>query len=127
MNSERLRWAIFTPSVLSSVDNPEAHLWRTIGSRLKQQGHEATFFEERNNPALRALLHKAGARGLLDFREQFPDILYRTFEARSGFELAEWLTRILSTVDIAVTQHGAPSELNAILGDFTRPYLQTFL
>jgi hypothetical protein len=126
MEAERLRWAIFTTSVLSTVDNPEAHLWRTVGALLKQQNHEATFFEERGNPALRALLQQSGGSALLQFRERFPDIQYRTLDPRAGYDLADWLTRTLSTVDIAVAQRGAPAELLAILSDFTRPYLQTF-
>ena len=127
MEAERLRWAIFTSSVVSSVDNPEAHLWRAIGLQLSQRGQHATFFEERGNPPIRALLRQSGARALLEFRERFPDIQYRTLDVRSGFDLAEWLMRTLSTIDIAVVQHDAPGELIAILGQFTRPYLQTFL
>ena len=127
MAAERLRWAIFASSVLSAVGNPEAHLWRTIGTVLTHQNNEATFFEERGNPALRALLQQSGGTALLQFRERFPEIQYRTLDRRTGYDLADWLTRTLSTVDIAVAQRDAPGELIAILSDFSRPYLQTFL
>ncbi|HVB65104.1 MAG TPA: hypothetical protein VNE17_10260 [Nitrolancea sp.] len=127
MDVERLRWAIFTSSVISTVGNPEAHLWRRIGALLRQQKHDATFFEERGNPALRALLQQSGGTALLQFRERFPDIQYRTLDPRTGYDLADWLTRTLSTVDIAVAQRGAPDELLAILSAFSRPYLQTFV
>jgi hypothetical protein len=127
MSGERLRWAIFTVSIISSVDNPGAHFWRAVGRRLQRRAHLATFFEPRGNPALHALLRSERSGGLTAFRERFPDLHYQTVEQRSGFMLAEWLTRTLSTVDIALVDRNASPELIAALSEFSRPFLQTFV
>jgi hypothetical protein len=127
MSGDRLRWAIFTVSIISSVDNPNAHLWRAFGRRLQQRENVATFFETRGNRAVKALLRRERSEGLNAFRERFPDIHYQTVEPRTGFALAEWLTRILSTVDIALVDRDASPELIAALSEFSRPFLQTFL
>lgn len=127
MSSERLRWAIFTVSIISSVDNPSAHVWRAVGRRLQQRENVATFFETRGNRALQALLQRERSEGLTAFRERFPDIHYQTVDQRSGFGLAEWLTRTLATVDVALVDRDASPELIATLSEFSRPFLQTFL
>ena len=123
----RLRWAIFTNSVVSAMENPDAHLWRTLGRLLKQGGHEATFFEPRGNDAVRALLQHAGSGALSDFRGRHPDIEYRTHEPRRGADLVEWMTRTLATADVALMTANASDDLIGWLGKLTRPHLQTFL
>ncbi len=122
----RLRWAIFTTSVVSAIDNPDALLWRALGTRLHQMGHQAIFYEPRGNEALRALLLRSGASALLQFRASFPDIEYRTFETRTGADLVEWMTRTLATADVALIQAGSSPDLVTWLGELTRPHLQTF-
>ncbi len=122
----RLRWAIFTASVLSTVDNPDAHLWRALGARLHSLDVEAVFYEPRGNQALRALLQRSGAGALTAFRAQFPDIEYRTLEPRHGADLVEWMTRILATADVAIIQSTATPDLINWLGKLTRRHLQTF-
>ena len=120
------RWAIFTTSVLSPVDNPDAYLWRALGTRLRQLGHEATFFEPRGNAALRALLQRSGSNALKDFRIQHPDIEYRTLEPKQGAEFVLWMTRILATTDVALIQSSTTADFIEWLGKLTRPHLQTF-
>lgn len=123
----RRRWAIFCGSVVSAVENPSAHLFRALGRALSQRGDEATFYEEQSNAAIRALLMREGARAFERFRSDFPEIVYRTADRRTGADLVEWLTRILATVDIAVVDVGAPPTLTAWVGRLTRPHLTTFL
>jgi hypothetical protein len=123
----RLRWAIFSSSVVSAIDNPDAYLLRALGRHLVARGHEATFFEERGNQAVRALLRRSGGRALADFRERYPDIDYRTVEPQSGVVLVEWLTRTLGTYDIALVQRDTPAEMAAWLSRMTRSHLQTYL
>lgn len=122
----RLRWAIFSTSVVSAIDNPDAYLWRALGTRLRQMGHEAIFFEPRGNDAVRALLHRSGSAALTEFRVRHADIEYRTFEPRTGADLVEWMTRTLATVDVAVIQASAAAELVKWLAKLTRPHLRTF-
>lgn len=123
----QLRWVIFTTSIISSVDNPEALLWRSLGGRLRRAGHQAVFFESRGNKAVRMLLQRDGSQALKEFRARFPDIEYRTYGPRHGANLVEWMTRILATVDVAVIQANVETELVRWLGELTRPHLQTFL
>ena len=123
----RLRWAIFTNSVVSTIDNPDAHLWRALGRLLRLNDQEATFFEPRANDAVRALLEREGSRALSDFRGQHPDIEYRTLEPRRGAELVEWMSRTLATADVALIQANASDDLIVWLGKLTRPHLQTFV
>jgi hypothetical protein len=118
---------IFTVSIISSIDNPSAHLWRAIGRRLHQRENVATFFETRGNRAVQALLRRERSEGFSAFRTRFPDIHYQTVDQLSGFALAEWLTRTLSTVDVALVDRDASPELIAALSEFSRPFLQTFL
>jgi hypothetical protein len=127
VSQNRLRWAIFSASVVSAVDNPDAYLLRALGRLLSEQGHEAIFFEERGNPAVRALLRRSGGRVLNDFRERHPWIDYRTVDPQSGVVLVEWLTRTLSTTDIALVQRDTPAEIARWVGRLTRPHLQTYL
>jgi hypothetical protein len=122
----RLRWAIFTASVVSAIDNPEAYLWRVLGSRLREIGHEAFFFEPRGNEPVRALLHRSGSRALKEFSFRHPDVEYRTLEPRKGADLVEWMTRTLATVDVAVIQSNVEPDLINWMGQLTRPHLQTF-
>lgn len=123
----RLRWIIFTASVLSTEDNPDAHLWRALGGRLSQLGHHATFYEQRGNAPLRALLQHSGSRALTEFRARHPEIAYRTHEQRRGADLVEWMTRTLATADVALAQATANPDLIGWLGKLTRPHLQTFM
>lgn len=127
MSDDQLRWVIFTVSIISSIDNPSAHLWRAIGRRLHQRENVATFFETRGNRAVQALLRRERSEGFSAFRTRFPDIHYQTVDQFSGFALAEWLTRTLSTVDVALVDRDASPELIAALSEFSRPFLQTFL
>jgi hypothetical protein len=127
MSVDRLRWAIFPRSIISSVENPAAHLWRAFERPLRRRGDTVTFFETRGNEALRAMLLRDRSSGLNAFRERFPEIHYQTVDQRSGVALAEWLTHTLSTIDIAVVDHDASPELIATLSAFSRPFLQTFL
>jgi len=123
----RLRWAIFTNSVVSAVENPDAHLWRALGRVLRRDRHEATFYEPRGNDAVRALLQRSGSGALSEFRGQHPDIEYRTLEPRRGAELVEWMTRTLATADVALVPVNASGEIINWLGKLTRPHLQTFV
>lgn len=123
--TERRRWAVFSRSIISAVGNPDAYLMRALGGFLANLGDEATFFEERANPALRAMLVEHGAAAMTAFRLRYPNLAYRTIDPRSGADLVEWLTRTLSTVDIAVVLHQAPAELTRWVGFLTRPHLVT--
>jgi hypothetical protein len=121
------RWVVFTPSIVSALDNPGAHLYRALGKHLVDDRFDATFFEQRANRWLHELLMTEGAAGLRAFREQFPDIEYRTYELRSGPELVEWLTRVLSTADVALVDRLVPEPIVKWVGQLTRYHLQTFL
>ena len=127
-DAPRERVAIFSASVISPIDNPDAYVGRALGRALVASGHDVTLFEERANPALRALLRRAGAGGIADFRQRYPELTYRTIDTpRSVAALVEWLTRTLATIDIAVVQRDTPAQLAAWVGRLTRGHLQTYL
>lgn len=121
------RWVVFTRSVISTVGNPDAHLFRAIGAALAGRGADVLFFEERANPALVALLRQQGSRGLDAFRARHPALRYRTVQPRTGHELVEWLGAVLATADVALVQHDVPPELVRAVGTLTRRHLQTYL
>lgn len=121
------RWAIFCGSIVSAIDNPDAYLLQALGRQLHEWAHPATFFEERANPAVRALLLRHGATALDAFQRANPEIVYRTEPPRVGADLVESLVRTLSTVDIALVAVGAPATVAAWVGRLTRPHLATFL
>lgn len=123
----RQRWAVFTRSTVSSLDNPDAYLARALARQLRRLGHEAYFYEERGNPALLALLRSGGVRALDAFRAEHPEVAYRTYEPRSGADLVEWLTRTLATVDIALVLAGTPAPVARWVGRLTRAHLRTYL
>lgn len=125
--SDPWRWVVFTRSVISTIGNPDAHLFRAVADALSGRGADAVFFEERANPAVVALLRQHGARGLDTFRAHHPALHYRTVQPRFGLELVEWLGGALATADVALVQHDAPAELVRAVGTLTRRHLQTFL
>lgn len=125
--SQHPRWAIFNQSIISDLGNPDAYLLRALGTHLAARGHEAIFFEERGNPALRSLLKISGARAIDDFRSEHPEIEYRTIDPRPSSLLAEWLIQALATFDLVLVQRDAPLDLVYWLGKFTRRHLQTYL
>jgi hypothetical protein len=112
---------------VSALDNPGAHLYRALGTHLAAGRFDVTFFEERANHWLRDLLLTEGAAGLRAFRDEFPEIEYRTYELRSGPDLVEWLTRVLSTADVALVDRLVPEPIVKWVGQLTRYHLQTFL
>lgn len=124
---EPRRWVIFTRSVISTVGNPDAHLFRALAAALARRGLDAVCVEERANPAVVALLQQQGARGVDAFRADHPALHYRTVPPRSGLELVEWLGGALATADVALVQHDAPADLVLAVGSLTRPHLQTYL
>lgn len=88
---------------------------------------EARFYEERVNPWLTSMLKSEGAQPLLSFRDKHPEVEYVTYDPRSGQELADWLSLVLATADIAVVDPRAPERIVRWVGELTRPHLQTFL
>jgi hypothetical protein len=113
--------------VLSDYENPPATLYRAMATRIRDIGDEARFYEERGNPWLRNLLTQRGAREFLEFQREHPAIDYVTFEPRTGQDLADWLTRVLATVDIVLVDPAAPRDIVRWIGELTRPNLHTFL
>jgi hypothetical protein len=123
----RRRWAFFPGSVLSDFENPPALLYREMARCIVDLGDEARFYEERGNPWLRNMLTQRGARGFLDFQHHHPAVDYVTFDPRTGADLADWLTRVLATVDIVLVDAVAPRDIARWVAELTRPHLQTFV
>jgi hypothetical protein len=123
----RRRWAFFPNSIVSAHENQGAHLYRAMAKQIAAIEDEARFYEERANPWLRNMLMSEGAASFLAFQEEYPEIDYTTYDPRTGADLADWLTRVLATVDIAVIDTSAPQDIMRWIGELTRPHLHTFL
>lgn len=123
----RRRWACFPGSVISDYENPAAHLYRAMARHIVGLQDEVRFYEERANPWLRKMLLNDGAEAFRTFQQRHSDVSYVTYELRTGAELADWINRVLATIDLVVVDRFAPPEIVRFAGELTRPRLQTFL
>src|SRR5262245_55221408 len=106
-----LRFVFFGRSIVSDWENPAAEISRALLRALNELGHETRFLEERGNQPTVALLRARGSAPLREFSEEFPDIVYRTYELPTGTERTIWIARELADVDAAVALSDAPPEL----------------
>lgn len=121
--SRPLRFVFFGRSIVSDWENPTAHASRALLRALNELGHETRFLEQRGNQPTVDLLRAKGAGPLRDFNEQFPDIVYRTYELPKGLERTVWLAREVGDVDSAVALDDAPAEVLAELARVPLPRL----
>lgn len=122
----RWRWVVFVRSILSTVENPSGALFRALGRELVTRGQEVLFLEERANPAVQALLRTRGAAGMAELVRDWPELVYQTYERRTGADLVEWLGRTLATADVALVELGIDPDLTYWVGELTRPHLRTY-
>lgn len=122
---DKRRCVIFCRSVVSPLDNRDAYLLRALAQTLTRQGHDVLIYEERGNPAFRALLRQGGSQALTRFAAEHPEIHYHTYEPRVGAELVKFLTQVLATADIGVAFAGVPTPVAHWIGRLTRPHLAT--
>lgn len=118
---------MFPNSVISDHDNQLAHLYRAMARVIASLDDEARFYEERGNRWLRNMLLQEGAASFLTFQQNHPAVDYTTYERRTGADLADWLTRVLATVDIVIVDGALPEDMIRWIGELTRPHLHTFL
>jgi hypothetical protein len=118
-----LRFVFFGRSIVSDWKNPTANASRALLRALNELGHETRFLEQRGNRPTIELLRARGAGPLRDFNEQFPDIVYRTYELPNGLERTVWLAREVGDVDAVVALDDAPPELFAELARVPLPRL----
>ena len=84
MTQQHLRVVVFSPSIVSDVDNPQAGDVRALCQALVDLGCDVTHLEVRGNPWLRALLETQGAEPLRTFNRDYPLIRYRMYSLPSG-------------------------------------------
>src|SRR3954447_21704252 len=94
-----LRFVFFGRSIVSDWENPAAATSRAILRALNDLGHETRFLEQRANQPTIDLLRARGSAPLRAFAEDYPDIVYRTYELPMGVERTVWLARELADVD----------------------------
>ncbi len=110
-------------SVVGYVGYPEALFVRGLATGLVERGHRIRILEERQNEFLKRTLLDAGAEPSRHFHQQFPNLMYHTFEPRSGAPLLEWVLGELSMVDVAVAVDGIGNELCRWIANLTETRL----
>jgi len=85
--TQRLRFRLFAHSWISDWNHGNAHFLRGLASEIHRLGHEVRCFEEVNSWSLRNLLQEgdAGALAFSRFRNTFPELEPRFYQADQGF------------------------------------------
>lgn len=122
-----LRFAVFGGSVVSEWENPAATTVRLVLTELVRQGHDAAFYEPRNNPTMRAMLRARGAEGLRAFGSRWPDVHYRSIDLPLDRDLDVWLAsqlaRLVATSDVVIVLDTAPEVIRAGIARMSNPRL----
>lgn len=108
-----LRFVALGGSLVSDLGNPVASSARAILVALAAAGHDVTFLEQRNHPALIALLRTRGAAAYRAFMDRYPTIQYRTYDPVQGWERTVWFNREIATASAVIALPGTPDELVA--------------
>lgn len=116
-----LRFVVFGESIVSDWENPPADTWRPILQALAAAGHDATFLEQRRNRPVVELLRARGAGPVRAFGEQYPDILYRTYDLPSGAHRQVWFGREVATADVVIVLDTAPAGVVEELTSYDTP------
>ena len=124
--TSRLRIVVFSPSIVSDIDNPLAATVRAICQALLDDGHDITHLEERGNPHLRELLLHKGSQPLRDFNDRHPLIRYRQYDLSQGWEQVIWFGREIATADVVVAYPGVADAIITEVAAISSPRIIAF-
>jgi hypothetical protein len=102
----RLRFVLFSASIVSDFGNPVATTVRALSQALIAQGHDVVHCEERRNNHVLDLLTHRGSEPLRAFNAAFPLLVYRQFDVSGGSARRIWFSREISTADVVVGFQG---------------------
>ncbi len=121
MTQTKIRVVVFSPSIVSTIENPQAATVRAMCQALIDLGCDVTHLEERGNAWYRAMLETDGSAPLRQFNLDFPLVRYRFYDLLRGMERSVWFGRELSTADLCVVYPGSPDEVTEEIAGFAVP------
>lgn len=107
----KLRFVVFSPSIISDLGNPQATTVRAMCQALIDLGHDVTHLEPRVNPFVTELLHTRGYGPVRSFNARYPLLRYRQYEPTGGFARRVWFSREIGTADVVVAYPGCGDEV----------------
>jgi hypothetical protein len=112
---ERLRFVLYSPSIVSEFGNPQATTVRALAAALIDQGHDVAHNELRNNEHVVTLLEARGAEPLRRFNAIYPLLRYGYFEPSAGNLRRVRFSREIGTADAVIafpdTEEGMMQEV----------------
>jgi hypothetical protein len=121
VSQRNLRIVVFSPSVVSTRDNPGANRVREMCQALIALGCDVTHLEERGNAWYRAMLEAEGAEPLRAFNRDFPLIRYRFYDIPQGIHRSVWFGRELATADLVIVYPDSPEGVVEEVAGFAVP------
>lgn len=101
--------AFFGHSILADWDNGRAHFVRGLMRELGRLGHEAVFYEAKDNLASRTQVSQIGQASLMDTLRVFPFLRVRLY--RPSPDPQPFLRQALAEADAAVVMQGSEPAL----------------
>lgn len=115
-----MKFTFFTGTVVGYVENPTAIFTRGLAHGLSLRGNEVRVVEKRQNAAYARTLRAVGSGAARHVHDAFRTFQHHTYDARSGAQLLEWVTREMALIDVAVAVAGIEAELCRWLANVER-------
>ncbi len=112
-----LRIALFCHSIVSDWNHGNAHFLRGLIRNLQALGHQVIALEEEGNWSLSNLIHDHGAEPVQQFRQRFPFIDHRSYLLNGRTHIQDWLSDLLSQVDVCLVHEWNPTDLIRAIGE----------
>jgi hypothetical protein len=108
MNS-RLRFVLFSPSIISDIGNPQATSVRALAQALVDLGHDVEHHEPKGNDHLTRMLTSRGYGPMRAFNLAFPNLRYSQYAPSGGTARRVWFSRVIGTADVVLAFPGTDS------------------
>ncbi len=112
-----LRIALFCHSIVSDWNHGNAHFLRGLIRNLQALGHPVISLEEEANWSLTNLVRHHGTEPLTEFRRRFPFIDHQCYVLNGRAHLKDWLSELLSRVDVCLVHEWNPPDLIRAIGE----------
>ncbi|MCL4368939.1 MAG: glycosyltransferase [Actinobacteria bacterium] len=117
MPRRHLRFALFCQSIVSDWNHGNAHFLRGLIRNLQKLGHQVLALEEEGNWSCSNLVRDHGTDPLREFDRRFPFIDSHRFVLDGRAHLFDWLSDLLSQVDVVLVHEWNPPDLVRAIGD----------
>ncbi len=112
-----LRIALFCHSIVSDWNHGNAHFLRGLIRSLQESGNQVVALEEEDNWSISNLVRHYGVEPLLEFQRRFSFIDHRNYLLDGRVHLYEWLSDLLSEVDVCLVHEWNPTDLIRAIGE----------